>query len=94
MGWSQFEQAVDPEARLRAEQESARFDKSYGAAIRKLRQSRSLNQSEIGELTERTVRRIEQGETRATLQAMKKLAMAHKMSVNDYMNEVAKLIPR
>jgi ribosome-binding protein aMBF1 (putative translation factor) len=89
MGWSQFRQAVDPASRIRAQQKDARFNKSYGAAIRDLRESHGLNQSDIRDLDERTVRRIEQGETRATANAIEKLAAAHRMKTNDYMQELA-----
>ena len=94
MGWSQLEQAVDPEARLRAAQRSKEFNERYGKAIRTLRERQRprLNQSDIKGLTERTVRRIEKGQTRATTNAIKKLAKAHKMTPSEYMNALAELL--
>lgn len=89
MGWSQFEQAVNPQARLRARQESTEFNKRYGGAIRGLREEKGLRQSGIKGLDERTIRRIEQGRTRATANAIAKLAKAHGLAPNDYMSEVA-----
>jgi hypothetical protein len=90
VGWSQFKQMVDPEALLRAQQKSNTFNKRYGLAIRKLRQEKGINQSQIEGLDARTIRRIENGETRATSKALACLAQAHQMNTNDYMNRVAK----
>lgn len=90
MGWSQFQQAADPAARLRAEQKSASFNERYGRAIRYLREAANLNQRDIKGLDERTIRRIEKGGTRATCTAISKLAKAHRMTPSQYMAEVAK----
>ncbi len=92
MGWPQFEQIVDPARRFRADQKSAEFNRRYGRAIRRLRERFNLAQSSVGGLDERTVRRIEQGLTRATANAIRKLAAAHGMKPGDYMAEVARLM--
>lgn len=89
MGWAQFLQAVDPQARLRAEQKSEAFNRAYGLAIRRLRESCQLRQSDIKGLDERTVRRIETGATRATASAIRFLAAAHRLSPEDYMRRLA-----
>ncbi len=89
MGWSQFEQAVAPQARLRAQQRSDAFNKRYGQAIRRVRERAGLRQSDVGGLADRTVRRIEQGRTRATVKALTKLAAAHGMNTNDYLAALA-----
>lgn len=92
LGWEQFEQAVDNGACLKAKQQSDAFNKAYGTAIRKLREKCELRQSDIKGLTPRQVGRIERGECRATHNALSKLAKAHKMSISDYMNELANLL--
>lgn len=92
LGWEQFEQAVDEGAYLKAKQQSEEFNKSYGIAIRELRQKGQLRQSDIKGLTPRQVGRIERGECRATHNALSKLAKAHNMSVSEYMNELANLM--
>ncbi len=92
MGWPQFVQAVDPLAKLRAEQRSEAFNKAYGAAIRQLREEVGLRQSDIGDVDERTVRRIENGETRVTGNAIEALAKAHGMAPNKYMQRLAELL--
>ncbi len=92
LGWEQFEQAVDERACLKAKQQSEAFNKDYGNAVRKLRERGRLRQSDIKGLTPRQVGRIERGECRATHNALNKLAKAHKMSISDYMNELANLL--
>lgn len=92
MGWSQFQQAVDPQARLRAEQKSKDFNIAYGNAIRVLRERHGIKQQDVAGLDERTVRRIEHGQTRATANALANLAEAHGLSTSAYMNEIAKIL--
>lgn len=89
MGWIQFEQAVNPHAKFLALQSSQEFNNKYGKAIRSIRENVNLRQFDIKGLDERTVRRIEQGQSRATIKALKKLAIAHNMKINEYLNEIA-----
>lgn len=94
MGWSQFQQIIDPESRLRAQQKSQAFNERYGRAIRALRESMKLNQQSIDGLDERTIRRIEQGKTRATSNAIAKLAKAHRLSPSQYMTKVSGMMEK
>lgn len=94
IAWPQLQQAIDPQARLKAQQKQARFNDRYGRAIRAFRESRGLSQQEITGLDERTVRRIEQGKTRATSNAMDKLAKAHSLKVSEYMAAVANALEK
>ncbi len=89
MGWSQFMQAVDADAKMEAELRSEEFDERYGEAIRELRVATELNQTKIPGLHERTIRRIEQGKTRITVNAIRKLAKAHRMNPAEYMQALA-----
>lgn len=89
LGWEQFAQATDAFEYTRARQQSKDFNKHYGAAIRALRESRRLKQSDIPGLTPRQVGRIERGECRATSSALAKLAAAHNLSASDYMAALA-----
>ena len=91
LGWEQFEYAVDKTASLKVRQQTEAFNKAHGAAIRKLRQEKGLRQSDIEGLTARQVGRIESGH-RATLSALQKFAQSHGMSVNKYMDELAKCL--
>jgi hypothetical protein len=90
LGWSQFLQAVDPEEHRKALLRTEGYNRRYGAAIRKLREEARLSQSSIHGLTERQLRRIEQGECRATRAALGSLAKAHGLAVNDYMDRLSK----
>jgi hypothetical protein len=90
LGWNQFLQVVDPAAYQKAQQRSSRFNVRYGAAIRKLRGEAGIPQAKVPGLTERQIRRIEQGESRATKGALAALAKAHGLTANDYMDRVAK----
>jgi hypothetical protein len=90
LGWSQFIQTVKPDEFRKAQQRSAGFNERYGAAIRKLRENAGITQSKIPGLTERQVRRIEQGESRATSGALAALAKAHGWGTNAYLEKLAK----
>lgn len=92
IGWCELLQVVDPKARLRAEQKSVDFNRRYGDAIRRLREASGLAQAAVRGLSERTVRRIEQGKTRATVRALTKLAEAHRLSANEYMQRLAQAL--
>ncbi|MFQ5426556.1 MAG: helix-turn-helix domain-containing protein, partial [Gaiellales bacterium] len=68
------------------------FRTEYGAAIRELREQRGLRQKDVEGLDERHVRRIEKGEVAATASALEKLARTHEMSLQDYLDELARLV--
>jgi Protein of unknown function (DUF2442) len=89
LGWNQFLQAVDPEELRKAQQRNEGFNVRYGAAIRRLREEARIAQSKVEGITERQLRRIEQGECRATASAIADLAKAHDLDVNTYMEKVA-----
>jgi hypothetical protein len=90
LGWNQFLQALDPAELRKAQQRSAGFNERYGAAIRKVRVETGIVQSKVEGLTERQLRRIEQGESRATTSAITALAKAHRLDANAYMERLAK----
>ncbi len=92
LGWNQFLQAIDPEELRKAQQRTEGYNKRYGAAIRKVREEAGLSQSKIEGLTERQLRRIEQGECRATRTALATLAKAHRLDTNSYMERLAKVM--
>jgi Protein of unknown function (DUF2442) len=89
LGWEQLQQIVDPEAAQKAMQKSREFNLRYGGAIRKIREARGLAITAIPELSDKQLRRIERGECRLTSSAGKKLAGAHGMSPNEYLQTVA-----
>lgn len=84
--------AVDPTARAKAVAAKARQDARYGAAIARFRLAKGLKQSEIEGLSERQVRRIEKGEGTSS-EALRRLAAAHRMDLDEYLREVAENLP-
>ncbi len=90
LGWKQFLQAVDPIELHKAEQRVAGFNQRYGAAIRGVREAAGIMQSGIDGLTERQLRRIEQGECRATAAAITALAKAHGLDADSYMERLTR----
>lgn len=94
LGWEQMRQIVDPAAAVLAKEQSEEFNRKYGAAIRSLREQKELTQSEIDGLTERHLRRIEQGKQSVTSSALRALAKAHKLPLEDYLKELAGRIQR
>lgn len=89
LGWEQLLQLIDPQAALAAKQKTAAFNRRYGAAIRRFRQERGISQTEIGGLTDRHLRRIEQGQLAATKASLDALSAAHGMKLSEYMQEIA-----
>ncbi|HEY3816077.1 MAG TPA: helix-turn-helix domain-containing protein [Polyangiaceae bacterium] len=81
---------ADPNVRreneTRARQEAAR----YADAIRRFREERGLKQSDIEGLTDRQVRRLEEGETVPQIDTLRRLAAAHGMTIDDYLQALAK----
>jgi hypothetical protein len=92
LGWDQLEQAIDQRAYLKAKQQSDKFNLAYGSAIRALREKLGLRQTDIDALTPRHIGRIERGQCRATHAALTKLAKAHKLPLNDYLDELSRLL--
>jgi uncharacterized protein DUF2442 len=90
LGWNQLLQVVAPAELRKAQQRSADFNERYGAAIRRVREAAGILQSRVEGLTERQIRRIEQGECRATSAAIVALANAHGLDANAYMERLTK----
>jgi DNA-binding transcriptional regulator YiaG len=81
---------ADPDVRRQHEAERRKEAARYAGAIRKLREERGLTQARIAGLSERQVRRLEEGDTLPQSSTLKKLAAAHEMSVEAYLKELAK----
>ncbi len=89
LGWEQLVQIIDPAAALKAKQKSAAFNQRYGAAIRSVRETYGVGIKAIPGLSSRQLTRIEAGECRMTSAAAAKLAKAHGMDSNAYLNQLA-----
>jgi DNA-binding transcriptional regulator YiaG len=81
---------VDPKVRREQDKASREEAARYAGAIRALREERGLTQGDIAGLTERQVRRVEQGESTPRSQTLRKLATAHGLSLDGYLKELAK----
>lgn len=80
--------AIDPKGAAWALADRARHHVRYGAAIARLRVAKGLKQSGIEGLSERQVRRIEKGEG-ASAEALRLMASAHGMRLDEYLRAVA-----
>jgi hypothetical protein len=89
LGWEQLFQIVDPDAAHKAKQKSRLFNQRYGAAIRRVREEKGLAITETPGLSDKQLRRIERGECRLTSNAARKLAKAHGMTPNEYLEKLA-----
>ncbi|MFV1980820.1 MAG: helix-turn-helix domain-containing protein [Rhodothermia bacterium] len=92
LGWQQIRQIIDPTAALAAQQKTEQFNRSYGAAIRSLREEKGLKQAAMDGVTERHLRRIEQGKQSVTSSTLRALAKAHGMQIEDYLKELARRV--
>jgi hypothetical protein len=90
LGWNQFLQAVEPAELRKSQQRSADFNRRYGAAIRQVREAAGIPQAKVAGLTDRQLRRIEQGACRATTRALNALAKTHGLDLNAYLDKLAK----
>lgn len=81
---------VDPKVRREQDKASRQEAARYAGAIRALREERGLTQADIAGLTERQVRRVEQGESMPRSETLRKLAAAHGLSLDGYLKELAK----
>jgi hypothetical protein len=80
---------ADPAVRQATECKYRAEAARYGAAIRRIRETEGLRQGSIPGLSEREVRRLENGEVQPHLDTLKKLAKAHRSSLSDYMTKLA-----
>ena len=83
--------AVDPEWRARTAAIRLSQNNRYGEAIAAVRKKYGLRQGDIAKLSERHVRRIETGAP-VTAAALRSLAAAHKLSLDEYLSLVAEAV--
>jgi len=81
---------ADPDARKQQDRARREEAATYAGAIRSFREERGLKQTDIAGLTERQVRRVEQGENIPRSGTLKKLAAAHSLTLDEYLKELAK----
>lgn len=81
---------ADPKVKKERDEAQRQEAARYAAAIRAFREERGLKQTDIEGLTERQVRRVEQGENVPRSTTLDKLATAHGLSLDQYLRELAK----
>jgi hypothetical protein len=90
LGVSQLLQAADPAFLIDIEIERNSNDFS-GRALRMIREARSLRQADVPGLSERQVRRIEDGVSRLRPASARSFAAALEMTVSDLLTEIGRL---
>ncbi|MBI4704507.1 MAG: helix-turn-helix domain-containing protein [Deltaproteobacteria bacterium] len=85
---------ADADYRKKHQDEHRKEAARYGKAIRALREKRGLSQKRIPGLSDRQVRRLEEGKTVPHLSSLRKVAEAHGMDIEAYLAELAKLSGR
>jgi DNA-binding transcriptional regulator YiaG len=83
-----FRWATNPEYQQQFAALKSTHNQVFGKAIASLRQQHKLRQSDIIGVSERQVRRIEQGEGMPKIDTLKLFAEMHGMEINDYLNAV------
>jgi len=81
---------ADPDIRRKHETRARREAARYANAIRQFREERGLKQADIEGLTERQVRRLEEGRTVPQIETLRRLAGAHGLDIDEYLRELAK----
>jgi hypothetical protein len=94
MGWKHLTSIINPVASIRDQQDSAAFNRRYGAAIRRRRKSAGLTQDQVPGVSVRNLGRIERGELRASAAALARLAAAHGETLPAYLSLLAADVAR
>lgn len=84
--------AIDEKWRAKCDTDRLIHNKKFGQAIAVIRQRYSLRQTDIPDLTDRQLRRIESGEARPSVSTLKLIAKAHKLKLEVYLDEVSKVL--
>jgi hypothetical protein len=87
IGLESVKSALSPQD---SKKESRKYDQAMGATIAKFRTIRGLRQTDIDGISERHLRKIETGKQRATTKSLQLLAQAHNLSLNSYLNKLAR----
>jgi hypothetical protein len=80
--------ATDPQWRKKVDWERTTHHARFGAAVAAVRKEYRLNQSDINGVSERHIRRIENGSI-PRVRTLELMAQAHGLSLENYLNKVA-----
>ena len=89
LGLDSVRMLADPVVRREYESLARKDMALYADAIRTFRQECGLKQSDIDGMTARTVRRLEGGAMVPQIGTLRKFAAAHRMTVGEYLHELA-----
>ena len=84
--------ATDPEWKQKFDSLKSEHNQVFGKAIATLRKQHKLRQSDIIGLSDRQVRRIEQGDGSTKVDTLRLFAKAHGMELDAYLDAVADAI--
>jgi hypothetical protein len=87
-----FRCATDPEWKQKFDSLKSEHNQVFGKAIATLRKQHKLRQSDIIGLSDRQVRRIEQGDGSTKVDTLRLFAQAHGMELDAYLDAVASAI--
>ena len=87
-----FRYVLEPKYRKEVDSRKLAHNKNFGQSVAILRKKHGFNQSNVPSISERTMRSIENEGARPSLNTITKLAEAHKMTANEYLEEIGALI--
>jgi len=83
---------VDPQFKKKLDAQRVLFERKFGQAVKKIRESNNLTQADIeakAGISERQLRRYETEGIKPRVSSLEKLAKAHNMDLNTYLEKVA-----
>jgi len=83
-----FRCAADPEYGRKYQYQKMHASAEFGSAVARVRKKRGFRQTDFTGLSERQIRRIENGDN-TSIEALRRIAVAYDLDVNDYLNIVA-----
>ncbi|MBU6454954.1 MAG: helix-turn-helix domain-containing protein [Cyanobacteria bacterium REEB67] len=83
---------TDPAWRARVDLEVLTYNREFGNAIATVRKKHGLRQSDIHDLTDRQMRRIESGEAHPSVKSLNLLARAHDLSFDEYLRQIGQFL--
>lgn len=83
---------TDEKWRTKYDAENLISKKNFGKAIATLRKEHGLSQSDIPNLTDRQMRRIEAGDARPSVATLGLIAKAHGLNLHEYLQKIAVVI--
>jgi transcriptional regulator with XRE-family HTH domain len=95
LDFDSFRYIADPEWRKKCDAEMVLAEKGFGYAVKGIRELHKLTQADIESRTgvsERQLRRYETEGIKPRVSSLEKLAQAHNLSLNDYLERLAKAV--